>query len=61
MRSHNFSQPPITTITGNKESDVPNCCTGVIEANFNSNVIGVAHIGWISRDPDVNVKGRHNE
>ena len=26
------------------------CCTGVLEANFNSNVIGVAHIGWISRD-----------
>jgi hypothetical protein len=24
-------------------------------------VIGVAHIGWISRDPNVNVKGRHNE
>jgi hypothetical protein len=28
----------------------PNCCTGVLEANLNSNVIGVAHIGWISRD-----------
>src|SRR5512137_2678376 len=26
-----------------------NCCTGVLEANLNSNVIGVAHIGWISR------------
>jgi len=38
-----------------------NCCTGVLEANLNSNVIGVAHIGWISRDPNVNVKGRHNE
>jgi hypothetical protein len=38
-----------------------NCCTGVLEANLNSNVIGVAHIGWISRDPLVNVKGRHNE
>ena len=37
------------------------CCTGVLEANLNSNVIGVAHIGWISRDPAVNVKGRHNE
>jgi hypothetical protein len=40
-----------------------NCCTGVLEANLNSNVIGVAHIGWISRDPlpDVNLKGRHAE
>jgi hypothetical protein len=37
------------------------CCTGVLEANLNSNVIGVAHIGWISRDPAVNSKGRHNE
>jgi hypothetical protein len=35
---------------------VPNCCTGVLEANLNSNVIGVAHIGWISRDPSVNSK-----
>ena len=37
------------------------CCTGVLEANLNSNVIGVAHIGWLSRDPVVNSKGRHNE
>jgi hypothetical protein len=40
---------------------ISNCCTGVLEANLNSNVIGVAHIGWISRDPSVNSKGRHNE
>jgi len=40
---------------------VTNCCTGVLEANLNSNVIGVAHIGWISRDVAVNSKGRHNE
>jgi hypothetical protein len=42
--------------------DVP-CCTGVLEANLNSNVIGVAHIGWISRDPlaDNQLKGRHAE
>ncbi len=41
----------------------PACCTGVLEANFNSNVIGVAHIGWISRDPiaDNQLKGRHAE
>ena len=40
-----------------------NCCTGVLEANLNSNVIGVAHIGWISRDPEPNrlLKGRHAE
>ncbi len=39
------------------------CCTGVLEANLNSNVIGVAHIGWISRDPAPNklLKGRHAE
>jgi len=39
------------------------CCTGVLEANLNSNVIGVAHIGWLSRDPmaDNNLKGRHAE
>jgi len=39
------------------------CCTGVLEANLNSNVIGVAHIGWISRDPKAEnqLKGRHAE
>jgi len=39
------------------------CCTGVLEANLNSNVIGVAHIGWISKDPkaDNQLKGRHAE
>jgi hypothetical protein len=41
----------------------PNCgkCTGALEANFNSNVIGVAHIGWLSKDTNVNSKGRHDE
>ncbi len=41
----------------------PWCCTGALEANLNSNVIGVAHIGWISRDPqaDSQLKGRHAE
>ena len=41
----------------------PQCCTGVLEANLNSNVIGVAHIGWLSRDPlaDNQLKGRHAE
>jgi hypothetical protein len=46
------------------EDAVPTpCCTGVLEANLNSNVIGVAHIGWISRDPkaDPQLKGRHAE
>ena len=40
-----------------------NCCTGVLEANLNSNVIGVAHIGWLSRDPEPNrlLKGSHAE
>jgi hypothetical protein len=39
------------------------CCTGVLEANINSNVIGVAHIGWLSMNPatDPQLKGRHAE
>jgi hypothetical protein len=46
-----------------QQYNLPNCCTGVLEANLNSNVIGVAHIGWISRDPlaDAQLKGRHAE
>ncbi|MDD3709964.1 MAG: hypothetical protein PHH78_06550 [Methanothrix sp.] len=36
-------------------------CTGALEANFNSNVIGVAHIGWLSRNVQTNSKGRHDE
>jgi hypothetical protein len=45
------------------DGSCPACCTGVLEANLNSNVIGVAHIGWISRDPkaDPQLKGRHAE
>jgi len=38
------------------------CCAGALEANFNSNVIGVAHIGWLSKDVNADAtKGRHNE
>ncbi len=51
-------------VSGGKFTDgCPACCTGVLEANLNSNVIGVAHIGWISRDPmaDNQLKGRHAE
>ena len=46
-----------------EDGSCPACCTGVLEANLNSNVIGVAHIGWISRDPlaDNQLKGRHAE
>jgi hypothetical protein len=36
-------------------------CTGALEANFNSNVIGVAHIGWLSKNVATNSKGRHDE
>ncbi len=36
-------------------------CTGALEANFNSDVIGVAHIGWLSKDPIATQKGRHVE
>lgn len=44
-------------------TEYENCCTGVLEANINSNVIGVAHIGWLSRNPEGEdiVKGRHVE
>ncbi len=52
----------VKTRTYNDATATP-CCTGVLEANLNSNVIGVAHIGWISRDPlaDNQLKGRHAE
>ena len=59
-RGYGYYAPSLGT-TGDA---VPiNCCTGVLEANLNSNVIGVAHIGWISRDPmaDGQLKGRHAE
>jgi hypothetical protein len=41
----------------------PSCCTGVLEAQLKSVVIGVAHIGWLSKDPLANkdLKGRHAE
>jgi hypothetical protein len=41
----------------------PPCCTGVLEAQLKSSVIGVAHIGWLSRDPlaSKELKGRHAE
>ena len=62
-RLYNSERTFFTLGTGfpNQIFDPTNCCTGVLEANLNSNVIGVAHIGWISRDPAVNSKGRHNE
>ena len=56
---------PIGPLVGYMENanGCPACCTGVLEANLNSNVIGVAHIGWLSRDPsaDNQLKGRHAE
>jgi hypothetical protein len=41
----------------------PACCTGVLEAQLKSEVIGVAHIGWLSKDPlaSKDLKGRHAE
>jgi len=36
-------------------------CDGTLEAKFNSNVIGVAHIGWLSKNVSANDKGRHSE
>ena len=53
----------LTSLMARSTDGCPACCTGVLEANLNSNVIGVAHIGWISRDPiaDPQLKGRHAE
>jgi ubiquitin len=59
-RGYGFYAPNL----GENGDAIPrNCCTGVLEANLNSNVIGVAHIGWISRDPqaDNQLKSRHAE
>jgi hypothetical protein len=41
----------------------PACCTGVLEAQLKSSVVGAAHIGWLSKDPlaDKGLKGRHAE
>jgi len=46
-----------------ENGEMPPCgwCIGALEANFNSNVIGVAHIGWLSKDPSATQKGRHVE
>jgi len=60
-----FGETPTGPLVGYMENanGCPACCTGVLEANLNSNVIGVAHIGWLSRDPqaDNQLKGRHAE
>lgn len=54
-----------TRVYGFDSEHAVDCCTGVLEANLNSNVIGVAHIGWLSRDPQaslpLDMKGRHAE
>ncbi|VVB68706.1 Uncharacterised protein [uncultured archaeon] len=68
-RAYDLAIPPseygIATDFGERYGLYPPspCCTGVLEANLNSNVIGVAHIGWISRDlqADGALKGRHAE
>jgi len=64
-------QPPLPPESQGENNHVAYCgedgcygcgdCTGALEANFNSNVIGVAHIGWLSKDVSVNCKGRHYE
>ena len=55
----------VEEVTGNGNQDETEtgcgCCTGALEANFNSNVIGVAHIGWLSKNVQANSKGRHDE
>jgi hypothetical protein len=63
LASSGLSIPLWPVYRGYGAQGCPPCCTGVLEANLNSNVIGVAHIGWISRDPlaDGQLKGRHAE
>ena len=58
-----LNNSPSTPAAYDNANGCPACCTGVLEANLNSNVIGVAHIGWLSRDPaaDNQLKGRHAE
>jgi hypothetical protein len=59
-----LNDAPVNIFGGYADANgCPACCTGVLEANLNSNVIGVAHIGWLSRDPqaDYQLKGRHAE
>jgi len=63
VKTRGYSKYSTTDNTDSTDGSCPACCTGVLEANLNSNVIGVAHIGWISRDPnaDSQLKGRHAE
>lgn len=62
-RSYGFCPFDFTDVAHEGYTLPKNCCTGVLEANLNSNVIGVAHIGWLSRDhlADKQLKGRHAE
>ncbi|HSD56571.1 MAG TPA: hypothetical protein VLB04_00210 [Methanotrichaceae archaeon] len=62
VKTRGYSSLYIDGVSGTTDG-CPPCCTGVLEANLNSNVIGVAHIGWLSRDPmpEKNLKGRHAE
>jgi hypothetical protein len=59
----NANNGPNGKVAYDNANGCPACCTGVLEANINSNVIGVAHVGWLSRDPkaDYQLKGRHAE
>ena len=52
-----------TGLYNDNDEEPIECCSGVLEANINSNVIGVTHIGWLARDgqPNTNLKGRHAE
>lgn len=63
VKTRGYGINPYTGGNINEGTSCPACCTGVLEANLNSNVIGVAHIGWLSRDPQTSyqLKGRHAE
>ncbi len=50
-----------TEIRTSGESPYNEVNDSMIEASFNANVIGVGHIGWLSRDPNADSKGRHFE
>jgi len=63
MYSHAEHLQKNTEVKTRVDCSVDDCgnCTGALEANFNSDVIGVAHIGWLSKDPTTTQKGRHVE
>ena len=49
----------VSTRTYASDCNQPTAGQGSLEASINSNVIGDAHIGWVSVDPHADSKGHH--